>query len=75
MNRNDYDELIRQLSDTGKPTTEKTPNKTQQNQFLLRAGKLWKNTPHGPRRVLRKSEADAVLQECHASQTSAHFKI
>ena len=75
MNRNDYDELIRQLSDTGKPTTEKTPNKTQQNQFLLRAGKLWKNTPHGLRRVLRKSEADAVLQECHAGQTSAHFKI
>ena len=70
MDSEEYQQLLKE-SETVKPDTYKK----DKNEYLFQEGHLVIVTNGLKRRVLRSWEKEAVLQQAHASPTSAHFRV
>jgi hypothetical protein len=68
MNLDEYRQRLRDATTDEQTLTSKTS-------YFAKNGLLWKNTPNGPRRVIRQNERMSILLEAHAGLTSAHFRI
>src|SRR5919108_4808849 len=59
----------------GRSPFVKDPKERERPEYTSRHGILYRETPQGPRRVLKKSHALDVMQSCHAGNSGAHFRI
>jgi len=76
MNAREYQQLLDQHATDNPSTPDLTLQQTSRKaDFRVKNGILYKTTPNGDRRVLKRGEVEAVLQSLHDHPSSAHFKV